>query len=374
MGKTICCLAEMAFQFSPTNDMELDLSGGGELWLCDFLNVLKEQGYNVRLYQFSYTKLAKNFRGHRIKGLGNMRVGKSYSECFTDGINMFRELSQDADGIFLLSMNLSHVKFNKPTLTVSHGVIGDNDLENPDRGYQIAKGMKRWIGNADRVISVDTNTIHLMQMLYPIESKKIMFIPNYVDTDRFTYTPKDFNGKFKVLFARRISPERGYVEMAKACEILSKKYDDIEFTFCGKGHPQEENKLHSIIDKLPNVIHTNLEHEKMPTIYEDKHVSVVPTTTSEGTSLSLIESIVTGTVPIATFIGGITDVCTHLHNSILIAPNSVDEIVNAVEYLYHNRDELEVMRDNGLRMTKVFSKDRWKRQIEHIVDSIFIKG
>lgn len=369
--KTICCLAEMAFQFSPTNDMEIDLAGGGELWLEDFTTLLKSQGYNVRLYQFSYNKLSKNFRGHKIKGLGNMATNKTYSQCSVDGLNMFKELSKDADGIFLLSMNLSHVKFDKPTLTVSHGVIGDNDLSNLSRGEQIAKGMKRWIGNANRVISVDTNTIHLMQMLHPVEAQKMMFVPNYVDTDRFIYKPKDYNGNLKVLFARRISPERGYLQMARACEILSAKYDDIEFTFCGKGHPQEENKLHSIIDKLPNVKHINLPHKDMHTVYEDQHISVVPTTTSEGSSLSLIESVVTGTVPIATTIGGISDIITHLFNGIMISPNSVEEIVDAIEYLYHNRDELQEMRNNCLRMGKAFSKKRWEKQIVSITESLY---
>jgi glycosyltransferase involved in cell wall biosynthesis len=369
--KVIYCLAENAFQSNPNDDMSVDLAGGGELWLADFITLLKNLDYEVRLFQFSYFKITKNFRGHRIKGLGNMDTKKTFSECMTKGLNDFKELSKDGDGIFLLSMNLSGIKFDIPTLAVSHGVIGDNNIKDPELGKKIATAMKHWIGNSTRTISVDTNSIHIMQLLNPIESQKMLFVPNYVDTDRFTYKEKDYSGKFKVLFARRIAPERGYIQMAKACEILSEKYDDIEFTFCGKGHPQEEANLHSIIDKLSNVKHISLEHKDMHTIYDGQHVSVVPTTCAEGTSLSCIESVVTGTVPISSYIGGLTDIVTHLFNGVLISPNSVEEIVNAIEYLYHNRDELEVMKDNCLRMASSFSKKRWESQISSIIKSIY---
>ena len=369
--KVIYCLAENAFQSNPNNDMNVDLMGGGELWLADFITLLKKMDYEVRLYQFSYYKLTKSFRGHRIKGLGNLDVTKTFNDGMAKGLEDFREISKDGDGIFLLSMNLSGFKFDIPTLTVSHGVIGDLNLRFPDLGKQLIVAMKHWIGNSTKTISVDTNTIHVMQFINPIESQKMAYVPNYVDTDRFVYKPKDYSGKFKVLFARRISPERGYMQMARACEVLSEKYDDIEFTFCGKGHPQEEANLHSIIDKLPNVKHISLEHKDMHTVYDGQHVSIIPTTTSEGTSLAAIESVVTGTVPIATTIGGLSDVVHHLFNGVLIAPNSVDQIVDAIEYLYHNRGELEQMKDNCLSMASSFSKTRWEAQISSIVTSIY---
>jgi glycosyltransferase involved in cell wall biosynthesis len=367
--KTICCLAEMAYQF----DMETDLQGGGERYLQDFVTLLKQLGYNVRLYQFSYVKKSKSFRGHKINGLGNVQ-GNDYNKCLREGVREFKKLSQDADGIFLLSMNLAQFKFDKPTLTVSHGIFFDNRFEDIDGARKLSMMMGEWINNVDCTISVDTNTIHIMQLLHPIQAKKMVFVPNYVDLDIFKPSEKDYyDKKLKVLFARRIAPERGYVEMAKACKILTDTLgeDNIEFTFCGSGHKHEVDALHSIIDGMNNVKHISLQHNEMYKAYEGMYISVVPTTKSEGSSLSCLESLATGTVPIVTTIGGLTDIVTHQHNGLMIAPKDINEIVNSIMYLYENRDELKTMSDRCIDMSNSFSKELWNDRIEYVIDRLY---
>jgi glycosyltransferase involved in cell wall biosynthesis len=364
--KTINVLCEMLYQ----HDLKTFLSGGGERYALDFVTLLRKMGYYVNVYQFSYNKQTVRYKNQRIYGIGNVKQGVSYDDCMLEGVNYFKEQSKDANGVFLLSMNLAQVDFGIPTLTVSHGIWWDCYDDNPNLGYNMMKTMKKWIGNVNYCISVDTNSIHAMQIFNSFESRRMTYIPNYVCLD--TFKPKEKNNdRFKVIIPRRIDPARGYMVSAKAAVELSKKYDDIDFIFCGKGHKQEEDNLHSIIDGYDNIKHVSSELEKMHTMYDDAHISWTPTIRAEGTSLGVLESLASGVVPIVTTIGGLTDLVSNMNNGIIISPDRVDELVLATEYLYHNRDKLDCMKNMGLEMIKVFSKDRWEFQVGEVCKALY---
>jgi len=366
MGKVIYCLAEMAYQFN----MNLDLRGGGERWLEDFVSLLKNNGYIVKLYQFSHKYEVKKFRGHKITGIGNIKTN-NYENDSLEGVKYFQEQAKDADGIFLLSMNLSKFKFHKPTLTVSHGLWFDNNTDYTNHGFNLMDMMKNWVRNATKVISVDTNSIHAMQLLYPKFCGNMTYIPNYVDLNIFKSNEIEDDGKFRIIFARRISPERGYKVMLEASKIICQKYNDIEITFCGNGHEHELNYLKNEIKDIPSISHTYYEPNDMYKAYDNQHVSIVSTIRGEGTSLSCLESLASGCVPIVTTIGGLTDIVRHGCDGLIIPPGDVDELVKAIEYLYNNRDKLKEMRDNGLRNINAFSKDRWESQILEIANETY---
>ena len=177
--------------------------------------------------------------------------------------------------------------------------------------------------------------------------------------------------KFTVLFPRRIHPARGYMQMAQASKILTEKYKDIEVIFCGKGYPQDEINLKRMIQGLQNVKHISAEMSGMNKIYELADVSVIPTLMSEGTSLSALETLASGAVPIVTWVGGLMDIVQSYGNGIVIRPNDVNEIVKSVVYLYENRNELERMKENGLRMIQSFGKERWRKDVSEIINNVF---
>lgn len=367
MGKRIACLAEMFYQF----DLRTFLAGGGERYFNDFITILKNLGYTVDIYQFSHEKMTVRYKNHRIYGLGNVKPHTEYEICAEQGVKQFYDLTKDYDGVFLLSMNLSRFVIDKPTLTISHGLWWDCHEDKPQLAPNMMKLMKKWIANANLCISVDTNSIHAMQLYNPKESRKMMYVPNYVDMNVFKQKEKDYTGRFKVLFARRIDPARGYKVAVKAAQILTKKYENIDFVFCGKGHPFEEDALKSMIKDYPNMKLISADQNEMHKVYDDAHISWIPTVKAEGTSLTCLESLACGVTPIVSTIGGLTDLVQPQINGLMIAPDSVDELVFATEYLYNNHDELKRMRSMGLEMIKGFSKDRWDKQITSIVKSLY---
>jgi glycosyltransferase involved in cell wall biosynthesis len=371
MSKKIGILAE---QFFTINNPDKILMGGGERWLIDFITVLKKMGYETECYQFSKAPWQKKYRHHTIKGLGNISgIQNNWQKDFINGINRFYELTQKCDGMFLLSMNLSVYPMKKPVLTVSHGLMFDGcmpgDIQRP---VDTLEAYKKWIRNASYTISVDTNSIKVMQVYDQRVSYKMEYVPNYVDLNVFKPVEKLDKSRFTVLYPRRLQWCRGYTATMECADILLEKYKDIEFVFCGRGNEMEERDfLQWKNTKDDRVKYMWYDMPDMYKAYQIADISLVPTIMAEGTSLSCLESIASGVPPIVTHVGGLTDLVLKDVNGLMIPPNNVKELTSAIEYLYNNRSEIEKLKENGLKMISAFSKERWEKDIANVVLGIY---
>jgi glycosyltransferase involved in cell wall biosynthesis len=375
LSKKIYCLGEMMYQFN----LQTCLMGGGERWFFDFTNLLKQSGYEIEIYQFSFDEISVRYKNMRIKGLGNIRRGSpNIIEDYKAGYNKFNELanSNNADGIFYLSMNLCIDTPKLPTLSVSHGLVFDGILPGQTNFdyYRNTQMYRRWIRNADKIISVDTNSIKVMQVCDPILSEKMTYIPNYVDINKFTPDDSWCNtDKFRVLSARRLQWSRGYTYMMETTEELMKKYNDIEVTFCGVGTKRENEFFMNWYNNQDKnkVKYEHVDMSGMPIVYKNAEISVVPSQMAEGTSLSCLEGLATGLPQIVTWVGGLPDLVLQGYNGILIPPKSTEALLEAIEYLYNNRDVLKQMRTNAIATSKAFSKERWEKDILKVVKEVY---
>lgn len=370
MAKKIGVLCEQFFDMQGNGTC---LFGGGERWLFDFVSLIKEMGYEAQVFQFSTKPWTMRHKNMSVKGLGNISTPNANPYIdYPNGIKLFNEATAGWDGSFFLSMNLCMETPKRPTLSVSHGLMFDWDTPNQySKPIDNLDAFKKWIRNTTETISVDTNTIKVMQVYHPQNVSKMTYVPNYVDLNKFEPSEVE-EGSFKVLFARRLQSCRGYHLMMDATDRLLDKYQDIEVTFCGKGNKAETNHFESWLSvKDSRVKYTWKEMSEMPSVYKNQHCSIVPTTMAEGTSLSCIESMASGVVPVVTTVGGLTDLVLKDVNGLMIKPNSVEEIVSAVEYLYNNREHLADMRDMSIKTSKKFGKDIWEQRIANIVRRVF---
>ena len=106
---------------------------------------------------------------------------------------------------------------------------------------------------------------------------------------------------------------------------------------------------------------------KIPMSY---NISLIPTFGSEGTSLSLLESMACYCVPIASNVGGLTNVILDGYNGFLVNPTA-NEFCEKIEFLISNKTELKVMGDNARKTIEVsFSFMKWKSKWEDIIKTI----
>jgi glycosyltransferase involved in cell wall biosynthesis len=324
--------------------------------------------------------MGKRYKTLTITGLGNTsKKNLPFVGHYQKGLEDFRFANKNADGYFFLSPNLCMQKESVPVLTVSHGVMIDgkqpNQIKTPSQVLNALDMYKKWIRNCTHCISVDTNTIKLLQVYDYKNSNKFTYIPNYVDLNKFKEVKKEDNGMFSVLFPRRLQWCRGYTYMMKASDVLLEKYKDIEIIFCGKGNKAEEDEFNEWKKTKDNrVKYMWYEMDDMPLAYKLADISCVPTVRAEGTSLSVVEAMACGVPNIVTCVGGLTDLVFKNVNGLVIMPENVNQIVESVEYLYHNRDELEIMKKNGLEIIKSFDKSIWEKRVLSIVSEVFYEN
>lgn len=379
MAKKIACLCEQFFKFSG----EDSLYGGGERWWVDFVALLKKLGYIVDCYQFSTKTWAKRYKKMSIKGLGNISgIPSNVAQDYLNGYDKFLKLNKDADGIFLLSMNLSMRTAQKPTLTVSHGLVGDGMMPGQRQdSIRYLDSIKKWIRNATHTVSVDSNTVKVMQSWDRRVADNMSYIPNYVYLDVFKPIDREPNEKFTVLFPRRLQWCRGYTTMMAAVDILRKKYPgEMKFIFCGRGNEAEEKHFNTWLESNPeDVEYLWKDMSDMASVYQMADISCIPTIMAEGTSLSCLESLASGVPPIVTCVGGLPDLVFNNVNGLLIMPDNNRDynnpeptsLVYAIEHMYQDREHLAEMRENGLRMIKAFSKERWDEEMSFIIQAIY---
>lgn len=107
--------------------------------------------------------------------------------------------------------------------------------------------------------------------------------------------------------------------------------------------------------------------DNMPQVMAASDVFITPFLNTVGIvdyPTSLLEAMAVGKPVIATKVGGIPEIVKHKENGILVEPNNVDELIDAIMYMLENKEEAENMGKEG---AKVISE---KFRLEIVVDEL----
>jgi len=342
-------------------DMQTMQMGGGEKYEFELVKLLKQMNIIVDVYQFSYEGITQQvkFKNMRIKPLGNIRRNGDFEQDSKVGVEKFYEQTKDCDFYIFLTMNLANLgKTPKPTLSISHGIYWDFNSETykqPEWNQRVA----RWLRNVNSVVSVDTNTINFVRANMPQYIDKMNLISNFCDQEIYKPLDKKDKSKFTVLYPRRINNLRGIHLFLKSASTLTEKYDDIEFWVVGKGLGDAEQQVKKWCENYRNCRHDSYDMNSMHNVYPQSDLVVIPTVASEGTSLSAIEAISCSKPLITTDVGGLNDINIDDFTGLKVKANNQDELTDAIEYAYLNRDKVEQWGKNAYSISKSFSKVKW---------------
>ena len=357
-------------------DGETFQSGGGENYEFSLVQNMVKQGHDVQVYQFSFKPFTKKYMNNwgsmTVKGLGNMNpngepVGSVAAER---GVDMFLNATKDCDMHILLTVNLAYKTMPKPTVSIFHGIYWNFESPTYKQPEWNENYLKRWIRNVPFVVSVDTDCINFVRANFPRYINGLYYIPNYVDVNIFKPKPRKEDGMFKVLYARRLNTLRGLELYIQAAEILTKKYEDIKFTICGKGLGDTHEHVNKWCRDHRNCEYTSHDLSEMQNEYPNHDINVVPSIASEGLSLSMLEGMACGLPCIGTDVGGIPNALINNYNGLLIKANELDTLVNAIEYAYLNREKVKEWGKNAQAIAQTFNKDRWNEQWNVMIDKV----
>lgn len=171
-------------------------------------------------------------------------------------------------------------------------------------------------------------------------------IPNAIDVESL---PKatDRRHEKQVIFAGRLSKEKGIDTLVEIAKLLS---DDIHLIVLGDG--PEKNKVSALAKSKTNIHYLGYQpKEKTIPLIRGSDI-LIQTSTLEGISTTILESMACSTVVIATDISGNKELITHNVNGILCPINSAGTFVENIKELLQNttkRQEIVTNASNSIK-------------------------
>lgn len=365
---SVAILTAQFYQYSG----ERCLFGGGERYLIDLAKLLQKLGYDAEVFQPSGAEeWNRSYHGVPIHGIGEPGVQND----FFVGLNrQFLKVTKDFDYHIYFSMDLLYPDCFPNSICISHGIWWDSCDRSWWRSDKWYHCLFHGLSEICTLVSVDTNTIHWIDAVKPDLKCRKIYLPNYADLNQFRPgKPEPVKKNVTILFPRRLCAQRGWFEARDAALELTARYSNIIFSFVGRSsYGSGEEYMKKLASKNPRIRYTWYEMGDMPKAYRSADIVLIPSKSSEGTSLSLLEAMACGKPIIAGLTGGLTDLIIDGYNGLLIQP-AKESIEKAVCYLVANPEKRLWMGRNAYEIAQTFSKEIWEKRWTKILQGQFPK-
>jgi len=349
--------------------------GGGERYLVDIRALLREMGFDVRIYQASTNEPWKaSYKRMEVRSLG-----VATSLFAPDGLlgEAFEAATQDIERAIYFRMDLGGPRPKARSIGVSHGVWWD--LQGPaGNAFRTPEGLHSLVDAIRplaRIVANDTNIINVTRCLAPGLDTKFVYIPNYVDTSIFQPNKGRHKG-FHVMFPRRLCEARGVDLTIEAARILLPEIPDLVFDFFGStasgAGDQKWKREIALLARVAmgRVTFQGLDMAQMPGAYQGMDLALIPTRGAEGTSLSCLEAMASGVPVIASVIGGLPNMILDGFNGYLIQP-TVPDLVAAIRRTYEDPAGRRKCAENALKVVQHFDQRTWREKWERVIREVF---
>jgi glycosyltransferase involved in cell wall biosynthesis len=348
--------------------------GGAERYGVELTRLLLSRGYAVEWWQ-----IGNHWRKEILPGVPIHGIPESETPYQTmPHLNqLFLEQAGSVDAAIYFVTFLAYPTALPRSVSVSHGIYWDHP--GTDRFHATEEERDEWrrrlglaIGAVQTVVSVDTATINWVRATWPGLAHKFRYVPNFVDLERFRprATTLGAGGPLRVVFPRRATTVRGVNEAAKAAVRLVEAYPDIEVHFVGRAHGDEmERSLLAWSASHPRLFYYWLPPHLMAELYRMADVVWIPSKSCEGTSLSCLEAMASGTAVVATPVGGLANLVQDGYSGLLIEP-TVADLVEATERLYHDPQLRAGLGRTAREVAETFGLERWRSGWSAVLDEL----
>ena len=224
--------------------------------------------------------------------------------------------------------------------------------------------------SADAVVAVSPSLVAVIQSNFGITPK---YIPNIVDTELFSYIPRELEKKFYFISVGNLIKGKRMDLTIRAFAEAFEGRANVSLAIVGEG--PERPPLERLIKSLGQVGRVSLlglrSRAEIGGLMAMSNCFVLPSH-QETFGVVYIEALAAGLPIIATRCGG-PEHFINEHNGLLIPVDDKEALVNGMEYMYHN-----AKRFNGMKMPaeakRLFAPDVIARQLKNLYGRIAKNG
>lgn len=347
--------------------------GGVQTYITDLCQICLELDIKVRIVQFASQDFVYDMpNGVKCFGfyVSEKKAKKRYQILYDKSV-MTRD-SEDTITLFATD-NIIPRKVKGRALAIQHGIFWDMPavkerfwLKQILARMRHITDLKQRMDKIETLICVDYNFVNWYRTQVDTIKSNVKIIPNYTKIMPPINKPDDV---VNIIFARRLFNYRGTRVFTSAIKMVLENNSNVRVTIAGSG--PDEQFMKDNLSSFSNVIFTKYESNESLYIHKTQHIAVVPSTGSEGTSLSLLEAMSAQCAVVCTDIGGLTNIVLDGFNGKMVEAGSVEQLYEAIKFLIENADERQRLAENGYQTVKsAFSKEKWVQSWKRVFEAI----
>ena len=367
MNKRVYIVSGGYFDF----DRGIHTIGGVQTYVYELSAIFRELGFDVTIYAYDPKEREADENGCHVRGYN-----------IPDDKNRIKRLDalvcqemQSIDDLVLIDTHFRVYPKSKikHLITIQHGISWDIPRY---RGHSIVRMMLAKAVDAystvkqlevcEHAVCVDHNFVNWYRALMEEPHCRFTVIPNFTHIFPIVEKPAD---RINIMFARRLIEYRGTRVFTSAIKRILPDYDNVYVTIAGDGPDLKWMK--SELASFDHVNFTTYQAQDSAKIHADKHIAVVPTVGSEGTSLSLLEAMSSQCAVICSDVGGMTDIVLDGYNGIMVGAGNSESLYQAMKSLIDNPEDIKRLSKIGYETVKQsFSYERWKMQWIEVIQGL----
>jgi glycosyltransferase involved in cell wall biosynthesis len=348
-----------------------ELTGGMERYCRDLALMYARDGYPVTIIQKGNVDFETDYSA------GVSVVGIKSKLSFGGHFAYFRKIKEivpTTAPVIFVSQDLCLGAHFDRAVAVNHGIWWHGDF-NFVKKIVIRIHQWKMLDWLKGVVCVDTNYINWLHTEFSNRAAwrhKLTYICNYADTEIFvpvTSMKSASKSSVTIVFPRRMmgakigDEPRGGLMFLEALVLLKARRPDARFNvkMVGRGSLTEDLKRWCAAHGLAEEVEFfEAKFDEMPAVYQSADIVVIPSTGTEGTSLSAVESICSGATTVVTHIGGLANIVIDGLNG-YVSSLTADSLSRSIERAID--EPLD-----GISSASALSKSRWEAQVRRCFD------
>lgn len=348
--------------------------GGVQTYIQGLIPVFSSLGFISYIYQIGESNEVIKLRdGTTVKQIDTQRLKNRADKIQLVVSDIMKRFDNKKDFLIFLANEITCPNGAEKSIAIQHGISWDmlSETTRPEwrnkigfafkarRAYHIISKLK----DVNQIVCVDHNFPNWLKATAVRFCVPMTVIPNFTQIAPAYKKPDNV---VNIIFARRFFPYRGTRLFTEAIQKVLESYDNVYVTIAGSG-PDEVYMKKALEKYEKKVMFTRYSAEDALSIHADKHIAVVPTLSSEGTSLSLLEAMSAQCATISTDIGGLSNIVIDGYNAIYSNPTPED-LTKKINDLIQNQEKRDRIGRNAYESVKYgFSYEIWANRWRDLI-------